>query len=98
MEKRFPRYPLLALAVLLTLLSGLPTADVPVKVWDSAAAMVQVFAVLAVTASWLYLAVSGRRKRDYCIACGLNLLVVVFLCRALNDIGQCYEYYLYGGG
>ena len=32
MEKRFPRYLLLALAVLLTLLSGLPTADVPVKV------------------------------------------------------------------
>lgn len=27
MEKRFPRYLLLALAVVLTLLSGLPTAD-----------------------------------------------------------------------
>lgn len=98
MEKQFSQYLLLALAVILTLCTGLPTADVPVKVCDSAAAMVQVFAVLAVIAAWLYLAVSERRRRDFCIACGLNLLTVLLLCRALNDVGLCYEYYLHEGG
>ena len=98
MERRLSQYLLLALAVVLTLFTGFPTADVPVKVWDSTVGMVQVFAVLATAAARLYLAVSERRRRDYCIALALNLLVVVFLCRALNDIVQCYEYYLYGGG
>ena len=41
MEKRFSQYLLLALAVILTLLSGPSTADMPVKVWGSAAAMVK---------------------------------------------------------
>ena len=97
MEKGLCQYLLLVLTVVLTLFTGSPTADVPVKVYDSTACMVQISAVLAVAAAWLYLAVSGRRRRDYCIAFGLNLLVVLFLCRALNDIGLCYEYYLYGG-
>ena len=98
MEKRLSQYLILAAAVVLTLLTGIPVAEVPLKVWDSSAGMVQIFAVLAVISAWLYLAVSDRRRRDYGIAFGLNLLVVLFLCGALNDLILCYEYYLCGGG
>lgn len=98
MEKRLTQFLLLALAVVLTLFTGLPTADVPVKVYDNAFIMVYLCSVLAVAAAWLYLAASDRRRRDWCIAFALNLLVVLFLWSTLSDIYQCYEYYFYGGG
>ena len=98
MEKRVTQCLVLALAVLLTALTGLPVASAPIKVYDSMAAMMLFLAPLAAAASWGYLAVSGRRRRDYLISFGLNLLTVIFLCRALNDIGACYEFYLHGGG
>ena len=87
---------LLALAVLLTLLSAMPVADVPVRVYENTALIVPVCAFLAAAASWGSLAVSPKRRRDAAAACGLNLLAVWFLCRALMDLMDCYTYYVTG--
>lgn len=51
---------------------------------------------LAVVFAWISLAASSRRRRDFIAAFGLNLLAVFFLCRALNDLGACYSYYVTG--
>ena len=68
----------------------------PVRFYDGAAAMAEISAVLAVVFAWISLAASSRRRRDFIAAFGLNLLAVFFLCRALNDLGACYSYYVTG--
>ena len=49
---------------------------------------------LAVVFAWISLAASSRRRRDFIAAFGLNLLAVLFLCRALNDLGAGDSYYV----
>lgn len=98
MKQKISQYLVLALTLFCTLVVGIPVADVPIKVYDSAAAVIPIFALLAVVGSWLYLVISDRQKRHFLVAFGLNLLVVIFLSCTLNDIGMCYEYYLHGGG
>lgn len=92
------QYLLLALSVMLTLFNSLPVADVPVEVSDGMTALMLLSAPLAMASAWGYLALSDRRRRNYLIAFGLNLLTVLFLCRAIDDICICYEYCLHGGG
>lgn len=86
----------LALAALFALLAGMPVADVPVKVYGNAAALVPIFAVLAVVCAWVSLAASRRRKRDFIAAFALNFLAVLFLCRAMEGLASCYFYYAAG--
>ena len=87
---------LLAMAVVLTLATGIPVAYTPVKVYDSAASIVLVCALPAVACGWGFLALSEGRRRDFAAAIALNLLAVWFLCRALEDIAECYFYYVTG--
>ena len=87
---------LLVLAVVLTLASGIRVADPPVKVYDSAAAIVLICAFPAAVCGWGFLALSEGRKRDFAAAIALNLLTVWFLCRALGDIAECYSHYVTG--
>lgn len=87
---------LLVLAVVLTLVSGIRVADAPVKVYDSAAAVVLMCALPAAVCGWGFLALSEGRRRDFAAAIVLNLLTVWFLCRALEDIAECYFYYVTG--
>lgn len=98
MEQKISQYLVLALTLFCTLMVGMPVADVPTRVYDSAAGVIPLFALLAVAGSWLYLVISDRRRRNFLVTFGLNLLVVILLSRALSDIGVCYEYYLHGGG
>lgn len=83
-------------AAVFTGLTGMPVAYVPIKVSENTAALVPVFAVLALILAWISLAVSKRRRRDLFAAFALNLLTVFFLCQALNDLGMCYSYYVTG--
>ena len=80
-------------AAVFTGLTGMPVAYVPIKVSENT---VPVFAVLALILAWISLAVSKRRRRDLFAAFALNLLTVLFLCQALNDLGMCYSYYVTG--
>lgn len=48
-------------------------------------------APLATAAAWGDPALSDRRRRNDLIAFGLNLLTVLFLCRAIDGICICYE-------
>ena len=96
MRQRILGWILLALAVILTLASGMPVADAPVKVYDSAAALVPIFGLPAAACAWGYLALSKGRKRDFAVTIGLNLLTVWFLSRAVREIAECYFYYAAG--
>lgn len=96
MRKALLRLLLLALAVVLALLSGIPAANPPVKVYESAAVLAPLCALLAVLCAWGYLLASDRRKRDFITAFSLNLLAVWFLFRALYDVLACYAYYVTG--
>lgn len=86
----------LVFSAVFTLLAGMPVANVPVRVYENTFALVPVFTVLAVALAWASLMVSNRRRRDYAAAFVLNLLAVLFLCRALGDLGACYSYYVTG--
>ncbi len=86
----------LGLATVFTFLSGMPTAEAPVKVYENRMAMVEIFAVFGVVFAWIFLAVSERRRRDLFAVFVLNLLNVFFLCRALNALEMCYLYYVTG--
>lgn len=96
MRRHILRRALLVLAAVLTLASAMSAADTPVKVYDSAAALVPLFAVPAVCCAWGALALSERRGRDLLLASGLNLLVVWSLRRALRDVLACYAHYVPG--
>ena len=97
MRRRALRWALLILAALLALMTAVsPAADVPVKVYDSTAACIPLCAVPAMLCAWGYLALSPRRRRDLLAVFGLNLLVILCLCRALLDVAECYFYYVPG--
>lgn len=81
---RRSQFPLLVLAALCALLTGLPAADAPVRLYENTAMVIQIFAVLAAVLSWAYLARSERRWWNFALCGGVNLLAVWMLCRALS--------------
>ena len=93
-HRNWSQYLLLALAALCALLTGLPAADAPVRLYENTTVFIQLFAVLAVVLSWAYLARSRRRRWNYALA--LYLLPVLTLCKALSDAVACYTYYVPG--
>ena len=95
-HRNWSQYLLLALAALCALLTGLPAADAPVRLYENTTMFIQLFAVLAVVLSWAYLARSRRRWWNYALALGLYLLPVLILCKALSDAVACYTYYVPG--
>lgn len=92
-HRNWSQYLLLALAALCALLTGLPAADAPVRLYENTTVFIQLFAVLAVVLSWAYLARS-RRRWNYALA--LYLLPVLTLCKALSDAVACYTCYVPG--
>ena len=92
-HRNWSQYLLLALAALCALLTGLPAADAPVRLYENTTMFIQLFAVLAVVLSWAYLARSRRRWWNYALALGLPVLI---LCKALSDAVACYTYYVPG--
>lgn len=91
--RRFFRWALLVLAVVLVLLGQMPVADVPVLVYDGGAALVPLFSLLAAGCGWGYLALSPRRGRDLLLAAWLNMAALLTLCRAVRDLAECCFYY-----
>ena len=83
-HRNWSQYLLLALAALCALLTGLPAADAPVRLYENTTVFIQLFAVLAVVLSWAALAL------------GLYLLPVLTLCKAQSDAVACYTYYVPG--
>ncbi|MCI9121771.1 MAG: hypothetical protein HFG00_09665 [Oscillibacter sp.] len=87
----------LGAAVLSALLAVMvPAADPPVKVCGEALGLVEVFAFLTAVSAWAFLALSRRKRRDFLMAFGLNLLALLVLCQALDAVSTCYFYYVPG--
>lgn len=87
----------LGAAVLSALLAVMvPAADPPVKVCGEAMGLVEVFAFLTAVSAWAFLALSRRKRRDFLMAFGLNLLALLVLCQALDAVSTCHFYYVPG--
>lgn len=95
-RRRVLHWVLLALSAVLVLLSALPAADVPVKVFDGMVFAVPLCVLGACLCAWGSLLFSARRNVDFALAACLTLLPVWFLCRALWDLAECFAYYVPG--